>query len=291
MSVRAWILASRPKTLAAGVAPVLIATGLALRDRGTVPWLYALCALLGAVFIQIATNFINDALDYKKGADTTERLGPLRVTQAGLLSAEAVLRGAYVCFAIAALFGIPLILRGGWPLLLIGLASIVSAYAYTGGPYPLAYHGLGELFVMVFFGLVAVGGTYYVLTRGYNIDALLCGVAAGSLAVAILTINNVRDIPSDRASNKRTMAVRLGARGARAEVVLFTVAAFASIVAIAWRDADWSLLLVLATMPLAAAIVLRVYRTTGAALNRALAMAGALEWLFSILFVIGCLIR
>ena len=156
-----WLLAARPKTLAASVTPVLVGTALAFRDLATMLWQPFVFALLGAVFIQIGTNYVNDALDFRKGADTHTRLGPLRVTAAGLLSAEAVLRGAYICFFLAALCGIPLILRGGWPIAVIGIASIAAAYAYTGGPYPLAYHGLGEVFVMIFFGLVAVCGSFW----------------------------------------------------------------------------------------------------------------------------------
>src|SRR3954452_2397759 len=200
-----WLLAARPKTLAAAVTPVLVGTALACIDS-KVAWPQFVFALLGAVFIQIGTNYVNDALDFKKGADTHARLGPLRVTQAGLLDGDAVLRGAYVCFGLAALCGIPLILRGGWPIAIVGVASILMAYAYTGGPYPLAYHGLGELFVMLFFGVIAVGGTYFVLTLQYSIEAAACGVAIGSLAVVILAINNLRDIHGDRASNKKTVA-------------------------------------------------------------------------------------
>ena len=143
-----WLLASRPKTLSAAVVPVLIGTALA---PSPIRWLMFACALLGALFIQIGTNLVNDALDFKRGADTHERLGPVRVTQAGLLSANAVLLGAYASFGFAALCGIPLIVRGGWPIIVIGVVSIVAAYAYTGGPYPLAYRGLGEIFVIAFF--------------------------------------------------------------------------------------------------------------------------------------------
>ena len=156
MKIKPWLLASRPKTYAASIAPVLVGTGLAYHIKREVPWTYAACALFGALFIQIATNFINDALDFKKGVDTHERLGPLRVTQAGLLGADAVMIGGYVCLSVAAIFGVPLIIRGGWPIVLIGLGSVVAAYAYTGGPYPIAYHGLGEPFVLAFFGLIAV---------------------------------------------------------------------------------------------------------------------------------------
>lgn len=288
--LKPWLLAARPKTLSAAAAPVIVGTGLALRDRYEVDWLLVVCALFGALFIQVATNLINDALDFRKGADTGERLGPVRVTQAGLLSAEAVMRGGYICLVVAALFGIPLIAHAGWPILAAGVASMLMAYAYTGGPYPLAYHGLGELFVMIFFGLVAVGGTYFVLTLQYGVDAFLCGIGVGSLAVVILGINNVRDLAGDLASNKKTVAVRIGDRGGRALVVLFVVCAYAAVVSVAWTSADASLLLVLVSLPLAIALVVRVYRSSGRKLNRCLAMAGALQWAFSVLFLIGCLV-
>lgn len=288
--LKPWILATRPKTLAASVVPVLMGSALAWRVEGTVSWLYAGCALAGAVLIQVATNFINDALDFKKGADTGERIGPLRVTQAGLLTADAVMRGAYLCFFLAALCGIPLILRGGWPLLAIGLTSILAAYAYTGGPYPLAYHGLGELFVMVFFGLVAVGGTYYVLTRAISVQALLCGFAAGALSIVLLAINNLRDAATDRSTNKRTLAVRFGEGFARAEVAFFAVTPFAAVLLVAWSLRAWGFAAVLLASPLALAVVVRAFRTAGAELNRSLAMTGALLWSFGVLFVIGSFI-
>ena len=284
-----WLLATRPKTLSASVVPVLIGTGLALREKYPVPWFYFFFVLAGAVAIQIGTNLINDALDFKRGADTSARLGPTRVTQAGLLSAEAVLRGGAIALAIGALCGIPLIYRAGWPLLAIGVASIICAYAYTGGPYPLAYHGLGELFVLVFFGFVAVGGTYYVLTLQSPDEVLIAGFMAGSLAVVILAINNLRDIPSDTASNKKTVAVRLGARGARLEIVVFALAPYLALVALAVTLRDWSLLLVLASVPLAALVISCVYRSEGAELNRCLALSGALQWAFGALFLLGCL--
>ena len=171
-----WLLALRPKTLSAAVVPVLIGSALASH----IDWLIFAFALSGALFIQIGTNFVNDALDYKKGADTSERLGPIRVTQAGLLNADVVLRAAFVCFALAASCGVPLIIRGGWPIAIVGVASIIAAYAYTGGPYPLAYNGLGELFVMIFFGFVAVGGSYYVQMRSIDAAVVVAGFAAGS---------------------------------------------------------------------------------------------------------------
>jgi len=276
-SAHSWILAARPKTLSASVVPVLVGTALGHR----VNWFIFACALFGAVFIQIGTNLVNDALDFKRGADTAERLGPIRVTQAGLLGYAVVLRGAYVCFAIAALCGVPLILRGGWPIVIIGIASILAAYAYTGGPYPLGYHGLGELFVLIFFGIIAVGGSYYVQTLAFDLRAAIAGVAVGLLAVALLVINNLRDIDSDRASQKRTLIVRFGETFGRFEVAVCVLIPFALIVAIHW--------LPLAALPLAALLIPCVWRSRRGELNRCLAMAGALQWAFGILFVIGSL--
>jgi len=280
-----WLLAARPKTLAASVTPVLV--GSALAFQGTMHWSPFVFALLGSVFIQIGTNYVNDALDFKKGADTHTRLGPLRVTQAGLLDADAVLRGAYICFFLAALCGIPLILRGGWPIAAIGIASIVAAYAYTGGPYPLAYHGLGEVFVMIFFGLVAVCGSFYLQRLALDPTAWIGGIAAGSLAVVILAINNLRDIENDRASNKRTLAARFGETFARAEIVFFAMLPFACVIAIAYLRQRLMMALPILAITLAIALLVRVARSRGVELNRCLALAGALEWIFGILYVIG----
>jgi 1,4-dihydroxy-2-naphthoate octaprenyltransferase len=285
--MRTWLLAARPKTLSAAIVPVGMATALAAHQPTGVVWPIAAFALVGAMLIQIATNFINDALDFKKGADTGERVGPIRVVQAGLVKADTVLMAAYVCLFLAALCGVPLMLRGGWPLLLIGLASMVMAYAYTGGPYPLAYHGLGELFVLLFFGFAAVGGTYYVQTLTIDPGVLLTGLAAGSLATVLLVINNLRDVKTDRGSRKRTLAVRFGVPFARAEVAFFALVPFFVAAAVAWhRSMPW-LLLTLVALPLALLVIVRAMRVEGAELNSALAMAGALQWAFGLLFVIG----
>ncbi len=275
-----WVLAARPKTLSAAVVPVMIGSALAAHEPTAITWPIFWYTLLGAVLIQIATNFINDAIDFKKGADTGERLGPVRVTQGGLLSAGAVMTGAWICLGLAALCGIPLILRGGWPMLAIGLASIILAYAYTGGPYPLAYHGLGELFVLLFFGVVAVGGTFYVQSLQLTRNALLAGFAAGSLAAVLIVINNLRDVESDRRSRKMTLAARFGERFARFEVAFFALVPFALILTITW--------LPLLALPLALVVIARTWRGRGVALNRSLGMAGALQWAFGILFVLSC---
>jgi 1,4-dihydroxy-2-naphthoate octaprenyltransferase len=270
-----WVLAARPKTLAAAVVPVVVGFALARFAHGP----SFVFALLGALLIQVGTNFVNDALDFRKGADTHERLGPLRVTQAGLLSADAVLRGAYVCFALAGLCGVPLVMRGGWPIVVIGVTSIVAAYAYTGGPYPLAYHGLGELFVMAFFGVVAVGGTFYLQRLVITRDAILAGVACGSLAIVLLAINNLRDLASDRASNKRTLAARFGPAFARVEIAAMALLPFALVAAIGFAG-------VLFVLPLALLVIVCAWRSEGRALNRCLAFAGMLEWAFGIAFAI-----
>jgi 1,4-dihydroxy-2-naphthoate octaprenyltransferase len=284
-----WLLASRPKTLSAAVVPVLIGTALASHEPTAITWWVFGCALVGAVLIQIATNFINDALDFKKGTDTGERLGPPRAAAAGLISADALMRGAFLCLFGAAVCGIPLLFRGGWPMLVIGLASILAAYAYTGGPYPLAYHGLGELFVMIFFGLIAVGGTFYAHSLQLTPSALLAGFAAGALATVLIVINNLRDAPSDARSNKRTLAVRFGEGFARGEIVFFVLAPFAAVAWMAWMRNQWGFLMTLVALPLALILLVRSFRSEGAALNRCLALAGALQWAFGVLFVIGSL--
>ena len=277
-SLKHWLLAARPKTLSAAIVPVLMGTALAPR----IHWLMFACALIGAVLIQIATNFFNDAIDFKKGADTGERLGPVRVTQAGLIESSSVMRAAWLCLLAAALCGIPIILRGGWLMVIVGLVSMAMAYAYTGGPFPLAYHGLGELFVILFFGLIAVGGTYYLHTLTVTADALLAGLAAGSLATVLIVINNLRDVEGDTRSAKKTMAVRFGERFARAEVAFFALVPFVAVASIE--------LLPFVALPVAIALINHVYRSRGAELNRCLGMAGALQWSFGLLFVAGCLL-
>jgi 1,4-dihydroxy-2-naphthoate octaprenyltransferase len=273
--VNAWILAARPKTLSAAVVPVLVGAALV---RAPLHWPLLACTLIGAVLIQIATNYINDALDFRKGADTSERLGPTRVTQAGMLSANAVMTGAYLCFAGAAICGVPLIVHAGWPLLAIGVASIVAAYAYTGGPYPLAYHGLGEIFVIVFFGIVAVGGTYFVQTLGWTTDVLIAGAGVGCMATVLLVINNLRDVESDRVSNKRTTVVRFGETFARVEITICALAPFVAAVIL-------HRLYTLIALPLAIVVIVSAWRGSGRALNKSLALAGLLQWCYGLLFL------
>ncbi|MCK5650887.1 MAG: 1,4-dihydroxy-2-naphthoate polyprenyltransferase, partial [Gemmatimonadetes bacterium] len=223
---QAWVLAARPRTLIAAVAPVLVGTGIALGHEVFRP-LPAIAALLGALLIQIGTNLANDYYDYRRGGDTAERIGPIRVTQAGLIPPEQVRLGTYVTLGMALLVGVYLVWVGGWPILLIGILSLACAVGYTGGPYPLAYHGLGDLFVFVFFGLIAVGGTYYVQALEFRVELLLAGAAMGALNTAILVVNNLRDRATDARAGKRTLAVRWGAAFARWEYGALLVLAFA----------------------------------------------------------------
>lgn len=224
-SAKAWILAARPATLTAAFVPVAVGTACAIAMSGFRPGA-ALAALLGAMLIQIGTNFANDVFDFEKGADTEDRLGPVRATQAGLLTPGQVRTGMVSTFILATLCGVYLTWVAGWPVVAIGIASIISGIAYTGGPYPLGYHGLGDLFVMIFFGFVAVCGTAFVQLGYVPAIAWWASVPVGSLATAILVVNNVRDRVTDAECGKRTLAVRLGRVGALTEYILLIAIAY-----------------------------------------------------------------
>ena len=216
-----WLQAARPKTLTAAIVPVLVGAAVAFFEQPALAvsrWWVAAVALSSALAIQVGTNFFNDAIDFRKGADTPDRVGPTRITQAGLRSEAQVLRAAWISFAVAVLFGAVLVVEGGAPILLIGVTSLLFGYLYTGGPYPLAYRGLGDLFVLLFFGLIAVSGTAFLITGGWSGQALVAGAQVGFLAVVLIAINNLRDREGDQAAGKRTLAVLLGVRGARAEI-------------------------------------------------------------------------
>ncbi|MDP9363712.1 MAG: 1,4-dihydroxy-2-naphthoate polyprenyltransferase [Chloroflexota bacterium] len=275
----AWLLAARPKTLPASVAPVVVGTAVAIREDGFVPSA-ALAALAVALLLQIASNLANDVFDFKRGADTADRLGPLRVTQAGLIAPERVLWGTGLVLGAAALAGLYLVWRGGWPILVLGFLALVSAVAYTGGPAPLGYLGLGDPFVFVFFGLVAVAGTAYVQTLSLSALALMAAVPVGCLATAILVVNNLRDVETDRVVGKRTVAVRLGADGARIEYALLVAVAYLVLpvgwalgVFGGWWWVPWL------SLPVAIAIARRVFASRGGALNPLLGATARLELL------------
>jgi 1,4-dihydroxy-2-naphthoate octaprenyltransferase len=285
-----WLLAARPKTLPAAAAPVLLGIALAYKD-GVFAFLPALAALSGALLIQIGTNLANDYYDFKHGADTRERLGPLRVTQAGLLKPEETRLGMWVTFGVAALIGVYLVWTAGWVVVLIGLASIVAGIAYTGGPFPLGYNGLGDLFVFLFFGLVAVGGTYFVQAETVTREVMLSAVPIGLLATAILVVNNLRDIDTDKKVGKQTLAVRLGVEGTRTEFIALVAGAYLVTFLLALTGVSPpGVLLSWLSLVLTVRLVRTVRKVRGKALNEALAGAGRLELVFAVLYAVGLII-
>jgi 1,4-dihydroxy-2-naphthoate polyprenyltransferase len=289
--LRLWAVAARPRTLPAAVAPVLVGTALAASEDVFKPLRFA-AALIGSIFIQIGTNLANDYSDARRGADTEDRLGPVRVTAGGLMPPRRVLIGTWVAFGIAVAAGSYLAAVAGWELLVVGVVSIAAGVLYTGGPRPYGYEGLGELFVFVFFGLVAVGGSYFVQTEDLRWEAVALGVPVGLLAAAILVVNNVRDIETDRRAGKRTLAVRLGRERAVRVFAGMLALAFAAVPLIAvLGDIDAWVLLALLAAPLAIPLTRTLAtRRDGPALNRLLADTGRLLAVFSLLLSIGLLL-
>ncbi len=289
-SAGAWIAGARPRTLPAVVGPVLAGGGLAWLDGGfaVTPFLAALGA---ALLIQIGTNFANDYSDFARGADTADRLGTPRVTQAGLLSAAAVRRGAAVSFALAVAVGVYLAIVAGWPVVWIGVGAILAAVCYTGGPWPYGYHGLGDLAVLILFGPVAVAGTYYVQVSRWAPEALLAGLGAGAFATAILVVNNLRDITTDAAAGKRTLAVRIGPSATRVQYSLLIAVATAvppvGVVAGWWPTGT----LLASGAALIAVAPLRVVWTykDPRVLNPALAATARAAGAYGLLFALGCM--
>jgi 1,4-dihydroxy-2-naphthoate octaprenyltransferase len=290
--VRIWFLAARPKTLPVGLAPVLVGAALAIeQDEFSLgPFL---AALFGALFIQVGANLANDYSDARRGADTDDRLGPLRVTAGALVPPRQVLIATYITFGLAVLCGIYLIAVAGWVILAIGAASIVAGLLYTGGPRPYGYAGLGELFVFLFFGLVAVTGTYYVLTKTLDATAIALAVPVGLMASAVLVVNNVRDIDTDRRAGKNTLAVRLGRSRTRLLYAGMLAAAYVITAFVGAVDLELSLwlLIVLITTPLAVRLARTVAtHTDGPTLNGVLAGTGQLELAFCVLLSAGILL-
>lgn len=284
----AWVLAARPRTLPVSIGPVLVGTAVAHVEGGlrVGP---ALAAAFGALMLQIGSNLANDVFDFEKGADTEERIGPPRAAQLGLLSPAALKRGLFVVFGLATLAGLYLSWVAGPVILVVGAISIGAAIAYTGGPYPLGYHGLGDVAVFVFFGLVAVVGTTYVQTLDAPLLAWLCAIPVGALATAILVVNNLRDVDTDRVAGKRTLAVRLGRAGARAEWAALAAIAYLTPFGL-WLGLGLSpwVLIPIASLPRAVRLF-GVVSTTGSgpALNEALAGTAQLGFLYSLLLALG----
>lgn len=283
-----WIPAARPKTLAAAVAPVLMGVGIAIGDDAFHLGA-ALAALFGAVLIQIGTNFANDYFDHQKGADTEERLGPTRATATGQVRPETMRRAFLLMFGLAFLLGCYLTWRAGWPVVVIGLLSLAFGVLYTGGPVPLAYVGLADGFVLAFFGPVAVAGTHYVQALSWSVPAIVAGLAPGAIAVALLTVNNLRDVETDRKANKRTLAVRLGATYAKAQyVVSILLAACVPLVLWGVLDAPVGVLAASAVCLLAVGPVRAVVRAVpGDRLLEALGGTGRVLMLYGLAFFLG----
>jgi 1,4-dihydroxy-2-naphthoate polyprenyltransferase len=286
---RLWLLAARPRTLPAAISPVLVGTALA-GSEDVFRALPFVAALVGSVFIQIGTNLSNDYSDARRGADTEDRLGPVRVTAGGLMPPRRVLVGTYVAFAVAVAAGLYLAAAAGWELLVVGAASILAGVLYTGGPRPYGYEGLGELFVFLFFGVVAVAGSYFVQAEELRWEAFALAVPVGLLAAAILVVNNIRDIDTDRRAGKRTLAVKLGRWGARRLFGAMVVLAFVVPPLLVAALSPW-VLLALAALPLAPPLLRTVSgRSDGVALNQALAGTGRLLAVFSVLLAVGVLL-
>lgn len=287
----AWLLATRPKTLPAAVAPVIVGCAMAYVDQkfSLGP---AVACLTVALLLQIGVNLANDYFDFTKGIDTADRIGPVRVTQRGLIPPGRVKGAMITVFALSLLPGFYLVGIGGWPVVAIGAASVIAALAYSGGPYPLASHGLGDLFVFLFFGLVAVCGSYYVQVLCLTPMVLVMGTIVGLMITAILVVNNLRDIDTDQRAGKRTLAVMIGRHKTQAEFAFLLAGAYATPVFL-WMGglASAWLLLPLATLPLALRqIRLILQSAAGPALNDLLAKTAKLAFFFSLLLASGLIL-
>jgi 1,4-dihydroxy-2-naphthoate octaprenyltransferase len=282
-----WISAARPKTLPLTLSPVIAGIALAVAETGVLAPVTALCTLLAAMAIQIGANLHNDAVDFERGTDTADRLGPPRATAQGWFSARQVKTAAHLMFALAFLLGTLLLARGGWPILTIGLASLVAGYAYTSGPRPIAYGPFGEIYVLIFFGMAAVGGSHYLQTLAFGWPALLLGGALGLPAAAVLLVNNYRDLESDHAAGRRTLCHYLGRSRARILYALLLLAPFLILLAADLPGRQWPLL---AALPLAALLIIRLWRgASGAALNLQLARTALFQSALVVLLIVGFL--
>lgn len=286
----AWLLATRPRTLPAAVSPVMVGTAMAVLD-GKFQLIPALAALLVSLLLQIGVNLANDYFDFKKGIDTPERLGPIRVTQSGLIPPGHVRLAMVVVFSGALAVGLYLTAVAGWPVLSIGMACILASLAYSGGPYPLASNGLGDLFVFIFFGIVAVCGTYYVQALKITARVFWISVPVGLLITAIIVVNNLRDIPTDQKSGKNTLAVILGERGTKLEYLLLVICAYfmPAFFFVSGVFSIW-VLLPLVSIPLYVPNILAVFKSKGQALNKVLAKTAVLSLVFSLLLAVGLVI-
>ena len=284
-----WIIAIRIKTLPAAISPVILGTALAFHDGDSNSFILFM-TLLAAVLIQIGANFANDVYDFEKGSDRADRLGPQRATQSGLISPADMNKAMWKIFALAIGVGFYLAYVGGWPIVIIGLASIAAGIAYTGGPYPLGYHGFGDIFVFLFFGLIAVPGTYYLQTGSVTEFSLWLGAVMGMLTTAILVVNNIRDKDADIISGKKTLAVRFGKTFSNIQFILLVMLPFLLPFHL-WRQWNkMSFLLTLFTLPIAVHLIIQLFNNTGADLNKVLAGTARFLFIFTLLLSAGLII-
>ncbi|MEI7812845.1 MAG: 1,4-dihydroxy-2-naphthoate polyprenyltransferase [Ignavibacteria bacterium] len=288
--LKSWLLASRPKTLLAALVPVLVGTALAYSEK-SMNTVAALVALICSVLIQTATNFVNDLYDYLSGADTADRSGPTRTLVSGLISVKEMKAGIALTFGTAFLLGMYLVYLGGFPVLIIGTLSILAGIAYTAGPYPLAYNGLGDLFVFIFFGFAGTVGTYYVQTLRLSPVVFIASVPVGALITNILIVNNYRDAEEDRLAGKRTSAVIFGRAFAKAQYILLLIVSYLAplFVYLIFHQAVW-IFLPLLSLPLAIRIVRMLFTLEGSALNKTLELTAKLSAIYGFLFALGILL-
>lgn len=290
MSLGPWIAAARPKTLTAALVPVVVGSVLGARlSPGTeFAWFVSFAALISATAIQVGTNFFNDVIDFEKGADTSARIGPTRITQSGGASPALVYKAAIGAFLVALLFGAYLVWHGGLPIVGIGLLSLLFGYTYTGGPYPLAYRGLGDLFVLIFFGLIAVTGMVFLHTGGWPLSGFIAGLQIGAFAVVLIAINNLRDRETDSRVDKRTLAVMLGERGAKIEIAVLLLAPF--LVGFYWAGTpfSWATVLPLVLLPHAVRVAREIWAMKPSGeLNRYLGRCAFIHLAFGVLLTLG----
>ena len=284
-----WLLAVRVKTLPAAISPVILGTALSYHDGIFYHFIFFM-TLLAAVLIQVGANFANDVYDFEKGSDRADRLGPQRATQSGLISPTDMKKAMWKIFALAIGVGFYLAYVGGWPIVIIGLASIAAGISYTGGPYPLGYHGFGDIFVFLFFGLIAVPGTYYLQTGSVTEFSLWLGAVMGMLATAILVVNNLRDRDADIISGKKTLAVRFGETFSNIQFILLVMLPFLLPFHL-WRHCDkMSFLLTLFTLPIAVHLIIQLFNNTGVDLNKVLAGTARFLFIFTLLLSAGLII-
>lgn len=285
-----WILASRPKTLLAAFVPVIIGSAIAYHDGMFKP-ISSVIALICAILIQVGTNFTNDLFDYLSGKDTHIRLGPTRVLASGLITVNEMKLGIFLTFLITFLIGLYLVFTAGWIVLLIGILSIIAGIGYTAGPYPLAYNGLGDIFVFVFFGIIGTVGTYYVQTLEVTAFVFWASIPVGSLITNILVINNYRDIDEDKSNGKNTLAVKLGERFTQMQYIVFMVLSYAVliIVYITFKQTIW-VFLPLLTLPLSLRLIKMIFTLKGKDLNKTLELTAKLSAIYGILFALGIIL-